>query len=138
LRVGRWHGETARVRWPTRIFLFYGGGPGCFGAECLRLVPGSGRDVFVLAQFSGRCHSLLRDRRSRFRTWFNAQRERTCMSVFGGEVELEHFPNLRGVARLVKGGFYFHPSDEDLSPRARLRKSYSAVAAHSTPIRKML
>jgi hypothetical protein len=44
------------------------------------------------------------------------------MSVFGGEVELEHFPNLRGVARLVKGGFYFHPSDEDLSPGARLRK----------------
>jgi len=60
------------------------------------------------------------------------------MSVFGGEVELEHFRIYVEWRDLVKGGFYFHPSDEDLSPRARLRKSYSAVAAHSTPIRKML
>ncbi len=29
---------------------------------------------------------------------------------------LQRFSNSRGVTGVVKGGFYFHPSDEDLSP----------------------
>ena len=29
---------------------------------------------------------------------------------------LRHFPNWCGLLKFVEGGFYFHPSDEDMSP----------------------
>ena len=45
------------------------------------------------------------------------------MSVLGGGVELEHFPSLRGMVRVVKGSSYFYPSDQALSQGARLREN---------------
>jgi nicotinate-nucleotide adenylyltransferase len=40
----------------------------------------------------------------------------------GLEIVLERFSNTCALASTVKGDFYFHPSDEDLSLGARLRK----------------
>ncbi len=38
----------------------------------------------------------------------------------------------------MKGGFYFHPTDEDLSVGAPLRKSHKSACFRSTAIPKML
>ncbi len=40
--------------------------------------------------------------------------------------------------RAVKGGFYFHPCDEDLSPGTPESKSHFASCFRSTPIPEML